>query len=120
MLALVLQRLRGVLDVLGGGCRRIRVGLDAGDVVRDVLGALRRVLRRARDLLRGGTLLLYGGGDRSCDLVDLAYDAADALDRVDGLARHLLDVRYLFGDFFGRFGGLARPRFPLSSSVATA
>ena len=83
------------------------------DVVGDVLGALRRILRAARDFLRRRALLLHGGGDRGRDLVDLADDAADALDGVDGLARDLLDVGDLLGDFLGRLRGLARQRFDL-------
>src|SRR6185312_13460745 len=101
MLALGFQRFGGALHILGGG-RCVGVGFHARDVFRDVLGALRRVLRGAGDLLGRGALFLHGGGNRSRDLVDLADDRADALDRVDGLARDLLDVGDLLGYLIGR------------------
>ena len=75
-----------LLDVVGGGRRRVGIGFDAGDVVGHVPGALRRILGAAGDLLRGRALFLHGGRDRGGDLVDLADDAADALDGVDGFA----------------------------------
>ena len=50
LLALRFQRLGGVLDVIGGGCCRIGVGLHARDVLGDVLGALRGELRAAREI----------------------------------------------------------------------
>src|SRR5439155_3596005 len=81
------------------------------DVVGHVLGALRGKLRRARDLLGGGALLLHGGGNRGRDLVDLADDAADVLDGVDGFAGDLLNVGDLLGDFLGRLRGLTSQRF---------
>src|SRR5882724_9465564 len=111
LLALRLQRLGRTLDVVGRGSRRIGVGLHADDVVGDVLGALRGVLRAARDLLGRGTLFLDGCGNRGRDLVDLADDAADALDGVDGFAGNLLNVGDLLGNFLGRLRGLARQRF---------
>src|SRR5947208_4281870 len=111
LLALRLQRLRSLLHILGGGGCRVRIGLHARDVVGNVLGAVRRKLRRARDLLGGGALLLHSGGNRGRDLVDLADDAADALDGVDGFAGDLLNVGDLLGDFLGRLRGLARQRF---------
>ena len=58
------QGFGGLLDVLGGCRGFIGVGFDAGDVVGNVLGALRRELRAAGDLLRGGALLLDRGRDR--------------------------------------------------------
>ena len=100
--------------------RSVGVGLHAGDVVRDVPGALRRILRAAGDLLRRRALLLHGGGDRGRDLVDLADDAADGLDRVDGVARDLLDVGDLLGDLLGRLGGLARQRLHLGGDHGKA
>jgi class 3 adenylate cyclase len=74
MLALRFQRLRSLLDVVGRSRRRVGIGLHAGNVVGDVLGALRGKLCAARDLLGGGTLFLHRGGDRGGDLVDLADD----------------------------------------------
>src|SRR5436190_19492321 len=79
LLALCLQRLGGALDVVGRGRRRIGVAFHARDVLRNVLGALCRILRATGDLLRGGSLLLHGGGYVGGDLVDLADDATDAL-----------------------------------------
>jgi hypothetical protein len=118
MLALSFQSLRSVLDVLGGGRGRIGVGLDAADIVRDVLGTLGGKLRAARDLLGRGALLLHRGGDGGRDFIDLADDAADALDRVDRIASDLLNVGDLLGNLLGRLGGLACQR--LDSEATTA
>src|SRR6202035_5384053 len=85
LLALRFQGLRGATDIVGGGRRGGGVRVDPPGGVGDVLGALRRMLRAARNLLRGGALFLHRRGDRGGDLVDLANDAADALDGVDGL-----------------------------------
>src|SRR6478672_3721124 len=78
--ALGFQRFRRLLDVVGRSGRGVGVSLHARDVVGDVLGALRGILRAARDLLRRRALLLHGGRDRGRHLVDLADDAADGLD----------------------------------------
>ena len=80
MLTLPFQRLGGMFDVLRGGRGGIRVGFDAADIIGDILGALRGVLGAARDLLRGGALLLDRGCDRGRDLVHFADNAADSLD----------------------------------------
>src|SRR5262245_12791523 len=48
------------------------------------LRAARRALDVARDLARGRALLLDRGRDRGGNLVDLADNAGDALDRRDG------------------------------------
>lgn len=77
--ALGLQRLGGLFDVLRGTGGGVGVGLHAGDVVRDVLGALRCILRAAGDLLGRSALFLHGGGNRGGNFVDLADDAADRL-----------------------------------------
>ncbi len=106
-LALALQGVRRVLDVLGGSGGRIGIAFDTSDILRDVLGSLRRKLRRAGDLLGRSALFLHGSRDRGCDFVDLADDRADALDRVDGLAGDLLDVGDLVRDLLGRLRGLA-------------
>jgi hypothetical protein len=52
--ALRFQRLGGEFHVLGRRRGGIGVGFDAGDVIGDVLGALRGVLGAAGDLLGGG------------------------------------------------------------------
>ncbi len=91
-MALRLQCLGGVPDVVGGRGGGIRVGFDADDVLGDVPGALRGVLGAARDLLGRRTLLFDRGGDRGRDLIHLADDVADAADRVNGLGFDLLNV----------------------------
>src|SRR5713226_7829534 len=67
LLALGFQRLGGALDIVGGRSGCVRIGFDAGDVVRDVLGALRGELGAAGNLLRRRTLLLDRGRDRGSD-----------------------------------------------------
>src|SRR6266702_2566981 len=98
MLTLGFQLFGGAFDILGSRSRGIRVGLDAGNVVRDVFGALRGELGAAGDLLGGGALLLDRGRDRGSDLVHLADDAADTLDGIDRLAGYLLDIGDLLRD----------------------
>src|SRR5258708_7876534 len=96
-----------------GAPRLVGAGADADDIVRHVLGALRRLLGAAGNLLRGRALFLDGSRNRGRYLVDLGNDGTDALDGVDGLARDLLDVGDLFRDVVGCLGGLARQRFDL-------
>jgi hypothetical protein len=71
----------------------------------------RRFLRIARDLARRGPLLLDSGRDRGGDRTHFSDRAANALDRIDRAAGHVLDRGDLRRDLLGRFGGLIRQGF---------
>ena len=95
--------------------RRRRAGLagaalHVGDVGRDLLGALRRLLHVAGDLLRRGALLFHRRGDGRGDLRQLLDGAADLLDRADRLLRRRLDAGDLLADLAGRLRGLLGQR----------
>src|ERR1700676_1348779 len=104
-----LQRLGGLPYVLSRRSSGIRVGFDPRDIFRDVPGAPRGVLGAAGDFLGSGALLLDRRRDRGRDIIDLADDAANSLDGVDGVTGHLLDVGDLLGNIVARFRALARP-----------
>src|SRR6185312_8087937 len=65
--------------------------INPGDVLRHVLDAPGGLLHVASDVLRRCTLLVDRRSDGHGDAVDLGDGSADAADRFDGVAGHLLD-----------------------------
>src|SRR6516225_7278829 len=106
LLGALAERLGGRLDVLRRGARRIGAARHPAETRRGVLGAARRALRVAGDLLGGGALFLDRPRDRGRDLADLADGAADPLDGVHRVLGDLLHGGDLAGDLLGRLGGL--------------
>src|SRR3954470_16516227 len=93
----------GLAQRLGGG---VRGGGDAGDVVGDLPGTLRRLDHRAAHLVGGRRLLLHCGRDGGLPVGDLRDDVRDLPDRIDRGARVALDGLHPPGDVLGRLGRL--------------
>src|SRR3546814_6046313 len=76
--------------------------MHTGDVGGNLLGALRGVLRIARDLAGRRLLLLHRARDGGRDLVDFADGVGDGADRADRIAGSRLDAGDLLADVLGR------------------
>ena len=87
---------------------------------RDLLGAQRRLLDVAGNLLRRRALLFHRGRNGRGYLRQLFDGAADLLDRIHQLLRRRLDIPDLLADVAGRFRGLLRQRLDLGGDDGEA
>ena len=113
--AVTRQRLRRGENLRRGRAGFTSTSLHIGNVRRDLLSALGRLLHVPRNLLRRSTLLLHRGSDGRRDLRQSFDGAADLLDRAHRLLRRRLDTADLLTDFAGGFRGLLGQGLDLGS-----
>ena len=104
------QRLRRGENLRRGRAGLAGAALHVGDVGGDLLGALRRLLHVAGNLLRRRALLFHRRRDGRGDLRQFFDGAADFLDGVDRLLGRGLDAGDLLADLAGRLRGLLGQR----------